>query len=119
MAEHVQVYRERIAPLVRAADVFRLTGQPLRDGGGDRWCAFEYLAPAKDNGVVFIFRLPGGESTRLLKLRGLIAGREYRLVWHDAVKPDLVATGDRLMESGLIVEGLAEEESVLVDVYAI
>jgi alpha-galactosidase len=111
-AHHVDVYRKRIAPLVRAADVYRLTGQPLQEGGGDRWCAFQYAMP-EGNGAVFAFRLPGGEPARRLRLHGLEPEATYSVEWDLSDRREDVS-GKSLMQEGILLEGLPEEGSALI-----
>ncbi|MGE5528487.1 MAG: alpha-galactosidase [Patescibacteria group bacterium] len=111
---HIKLYKDRIAPLVREARVHRLTGQPLRDGGGDRWCALEYLMPDGGRGALFVFRLPGAEPCRRIALRGLHPHRNYRLAWDGEAAPPSAASGEELCGRGIDFRGLGEEESRLV-----
>jgi len=110
---HIRTYQERVKPFVREADVFRLTGQPLRDGGGDRWCAFEYLMPGAMEAMMFVFRLPGGAETRTIPLRGLLTDATYEIS-RDGEDRILRRTGAELMRDGLPFEGLPEEGSALL-----
>lgn len=117
-AQHNALYRQEVAPLLPNARVHRLTGQPTREGGGDRWCAVEYAAPSKDRAVLFVFRLPGGEASRTLRLRGLHPGKNYRLAREMAEVAETTVSGRRLMEEGITFASLTEGESALVTVKA-
>lgn len=113
LAEHTRVYQTRVRSFVRNADLYRLCTQPLRSGGGDRWQGFLYVMPDSEEAAFFVFRLPGGEASRTLRLSGLIAERVYTL--EDQDSGDVwKATGDQLMEEGITFNGMPEEGSALI-----
>ena len=74
-----EVYAATIRRFVAAGDLRRLTGQPQRDGQGDRWAAFQYTLAETDEHLVFAFRLPGGEPARTIRLAGLAPSTAYVL----------------------------------------
>jgi alpha-galactosidase len=109
---HVRTYREVTGRFVRDANLHRLTGQALRTGGGDRWNAFLYVMPNQSEAVLFVFRLPGGEETRVLKLKGLDPTARYRLS-----HPEGGATEERSgaeLTVGLTFTGMPEQSSDLL-----
>jgi alpha-galactosidase len=99
LREHVATYRRHVAPLVRGHGVVRpLTAQPLREGRGERFPAFQLSAG--DRHVVAAFRLPGAPAEATLRTVSLEPGRRYRvtLLGPGAVPSDVV---------GLDTEGVA------------
>jgi alpha-galactosidase len=107
---HVRTYRELVRRFVHDADLYRLTEQPKRDGRGDRWAGFQYRMPDGAEHLVFAFRLDGGEPERALRLRRLEPDRVYTVRWLTADRQEH-CTGEELMEGGLEVAGLREEQS--------
>ena len=74
---HHRVYRRIVRRFVSQGELYRLTGQPQRSGGGDRLCAFQYSLPEADEHLLFVFRLPGDETKNLVQLRHLEPTRRY------------------------------------------
>jgi len=111
-AEHIAFYTSVMRRFVREADLYRLTGQPLREGRGDRWAGFQYALPDGSEHLVAVFRLPGAEPERTLRLKCLQPDRRYTITWTDDDR-QAHASGDELMRAGLIVRGLPEEGSAL------
>jgi alpha-galactosidase len=82
LAEHVTVHRRHAAPLIRDHGVIRpLTDQPLREGGGERFPAFQLTAgPARSpRALVAAFRLDGATRASSLRPLGLDPDRRYRV----------------------------------------
>jgi alpha-galactosidase len=77
IAANIVLYKEIVRPFVATADVHRLTEQPRRFGAGSRWAAFQFSQPGGADHLVFAFRLPGGERTRGVPLRGLDPAAMY------------------------------------------
>ncbi|MGQ9554155.1 MAG: alpha-galactosidase [Anaerolineae bacterium] len=113
LAYHARTYQMRVRRFVRSADLFRLSEQPLRNGGGDRWQGFLYVMPDGQEGVLFVFRLPGSEDECNIQLDGLIGERVYTLEDDDS-KQVWRATGEELMEEGITFNDLSEEGSALI-----
>jgi alpha-galactosidase len=112
---HTQIYKQFVRRFVREADLYRLTGQPTREGGGDRWSAFQYSLPDQSESLLFVFRLPGAEPSRTIPLQGLQPERVYRIVGFEG--EDMGAQhGDQLMQTGLRFDKLPEEGSTLLRV---
>ncbi len=82
-AAHVAFYRERLRPIIASAVQYLLTDAPPTDGAGD-WAAIWYLAPHREAGALFVFRLAGEAPVRTFALPGLVAERQYRLTWQDS-----------------------------------
>jgi alpha-galactosidase len=78
---HIEDYKRHVRRFIREADLIRLTDQPRRFGQGERWAAFQYRMPGGDEHLLAIFRLPGGEAGRAVRMRHLDPAREYALTW--------------------------------------
>ncbi len=113
LGEHIAFYKQQVRPFVRDADLYHLSGQALRDGGGDRWNAFLYVRDAGAEALLFVFRLPGGEERRVAPLRGLIAGATYAVQFVDRGET-MACSAAELTETGLAFDGLSEEGSEVV-----
>ncbi|MAS37422.1 MAG: alpha-galactosidase [Anaerolineaceae bacterium] len=115
LSHHTRIYKQYVRRFVREADVYRLTEQPRRDGSGDRWSAFQYRLPDQSENLLFVFRLPGGEASRLIRLDDLQPDRLYRLVGFEG--EDMGARyGKDLMQNGVLFDTLPEEGSALLRV---
>lgn len=108
--EHIALYRGTLRRFVRGADFYRLTEQPRRHGLGDRWAAFQYVLG--DEHLVAVFRLPGGQAERTLRLYAIDPAREYTLQWLGTERIEQ-RSGAELLE-GLHCAGLPEEGSELI-----
>jgi alpha-galactosidase len=98
---------------VRTGVVHRLTGQPKREGRGDRWAGFQYALPDGSEHLLFVFRLHGGEPERDLRLRALDPDADYDITaLTEGTKQQL--TGSQLMETGLRFADLPEEGSEIL-----
>ena len=113
LGEHIAFYKRQVRPFVRGADLYHLTGQALRDGGGDRWNAFLYVRDEGAEALLFVFRLPGGEERRVIPLRGLAAGATFTVQFVDRGQTATCSTAE-LTEIGLTFDGLPEEGSEVV-----
>jgi alpha-galactosidase len=109
----IHLYQDHVRRFVREGDLYRLTGQPRRSGEGDRWAAFQYSLPDKSEHLLFVFRLPGGEPTRLIHLEDLDPERTYTIAGLEG-EPAHTHTGRKLMEAGLLFDALGEQESALL-----
>jgi alpha-galactosidase len=113
LAHHTQVYTSLARRFVRDADLLRLTGQPLREGQGERWVAFQYAMPDASEYLLFVFRLPGAEESHTLRLAGLDANRSYSLAWVGEARHER-RSGAELIDAGLQFDDLPEEGSALI-----
>jgi len=120
LAAHIQDYKDVVRRFIAEGDLYRLTGQPQRGGQGDRWAAFQYVLPEREELLLMAFRLPGAEPERTVSLYGLAPDCAYRLQWlgggdaADGNLPEEVLSGEELLATGLTLRGLLEEESLLV-----
>lgn len=111
--EHITLYKEQVRRFTKDADLYRLTDQPLRSGAGERWPAFQYSLPDKSEHLLFVFRLPGAEPERAIRLQDLEPDRLYTIAGLEG-EPGVQKPGRELMTEGLHFAGLDEEESVLL-----
>lgn len=112
-AEHITLYKSTLRRFVREADFYRLTEQPRRFGQGERWAAFQYCIPNGADHLVAIFRLPGGEPERTIRLYGLEPDRQYSLKWLLDDRTERRQGAD-LLAHGLRCADLPEEGSALL-----
>ena len=111
--EHIALYRSTLSRFVGAADFYRLTEQPRRDGRGSRWAAFQYRQPGDAEHLVAIFRLPGGGESHTVWPYGIDAERTYTLEWLGEARTSQMSGAD-LIRYGLRCADLPEEGSALV-----
>jgi len=113
IAHHIQDYRKVVRRFILDADLYRLSAQTKREGKGDRWASFQYRMPDGGEHLLFVFRLAGAEPERNIWLKNLDSDSSYELTWlsEERVK---VIHGSKLLEQGLIFQGLAEEDSAIL-----
>lgn len=114
LTDHVRIYRDHVRRFVRAAALYRLTDQPRRSGDGERWCAFQYSLP--DEHLLFVFRLPGAEAERAVRLKNLQPNGLYQIADFEGERYGSM-TGRELMERGFTFSSLPEEDSALLHVF--
>ncbi|AZN39989.1 alpha-galactosidase [Paenibacillus albus] len=115
LAHHIEVYKSEVKPFVLGADLYRLTGQPRRGGKGDRWSGFQYSMPQGDEQLLFVFRLPGGEASRAIRLQALEMDAAYELTWLSGEgKKAVQLAGSSLLKDGIVFDSLEVEESALI-----
>lgn len=105
LAEHVELYRERIAPFVRSGVLLPLTPAPVRGGGGERAPVAQLIAPAGDGvagdrHLLAAFVLPGGTRPQRVRPRRLERGRSYRVT-------DLGSGTTRTASAAELAQGIA------------
>lgn len=110
-----EFYTEYSSDFIFDGDAYRLTEQPLSCGRGERFPVFEFT-DEKCRALVFAFRLTGSAETQSVRLQGLDPEREYTVSFQDA-GVEYQASGKKLMESGILLEGLPEEGSEVVTVF--
>jgi alpha-galactosidase len=118
VAVHNRIYKETVRRFVREGDLYRLTTQPRRSGEGERWCAFQYSLPGAAQAsehLLFVFRLPGAEAKRSIRMENLDSGATYRV---EGLEGDFSAqmSGRELMATGLLFDKLLEENSALLKI---
>ncbi len=112
-AAHIDLYKTTLRRFVREGGLYRLTEQPRRNGGGDRWAAFQYVLPDASEHVVAVFRLPGGAPTRTFRLYELDPERVYDVTWLLTDRTERRRGAD-LIAHGLTCDDLPEEGSALL-----
>lgn len=112
LAEHIAFYRKFSVKFILNGDLYRLTRQPMRDGRGERWCAYQYLAQNGDV-MLFVFRLAKGEAKRRFLLYGMREEACYEVTYADE-KTETVLSGAQLLSAGLEFSKLPEEGSEIV-----
>ncbi|MEN4013887.1 MAG: alpha-galactosidase [Bellilinea sp.] len=115
VVEQNHLYQTQVRRFIQRADLYRLTRQPLRSGEGERWAAFQYSLPAEEEHLLFVFRLPGGEAQRAIRLQALRAETLYRVAGLEG-EYQAEFSGRHLMEAGLLFSALEEEESALLKI---
>lgn len=113
--QHNRLYQREVRRFIREADLYRLTDQPRRSGIGERWAAFQYSLPDADEHLLFVFRLPGGEKQRVIRMQNLQPERLYTLRGLEG-EMEIQQQGENLMRDGLFIDFLNEEESLLLKI---
>ncbi len=81
---HVDVYKESIRPFISSSKVFHHT-PVLKTREPQGWAVLELASEDQSRAVVALFRLAGrADDTYLLRLRGVAAGRRYRVTFDNA-----------------------------------
>lgn len=94
-------YKTKIRPLFNSAtiQVYHIFPRP----DDLVWTGMEYYDPAKQKGVVYIFKPNSPENTQTIKFKGLHADLSYRLTFEDGTNADTILTGKVLMNTGVNV----------------
>jgi alpha-galactosidase len=110
--DHTKIYKTQVRRFVKEADLYRLTGQPRRDGTGERWTAFQYSLPDQSEHLLFVFRLPGAEPEYTLRMANMQPDRLYHI---EGFEGERIAPqyGRDLMERGIVFNDLPVEGSAL------
>ncbi len=109
--EALALYKERLRPLIRNADVYHVSARP----DGVHWDGMEYFDVERHNGVLFAFRGSSPtETDHRFVLRGLKPEKSYRLTFHDHSSPDQTVSGRDLMKDGVRVSLQLPESSELI-----
>jgi alpha-galactosidase len=99
--ESIALYKERLRPLIRDAELFHISARP----DGIHWDAIEYFDPKVGRGAVFVFRGSAKtEPSHNFLLQGLRGDAIYRAKFQDGSSPDRTVSGADLMRTGLEVE---------------
>lgn len=113
VAREVRTYKTRLRPLIRHADLYHVLPRP----DGVNWDGVEYYDPGTGQGVVYVFKPGNGPDTQAIKLKGLEAGRTYRLTFEDGSNPAAVLPGEVLMREGfsMTLRGALVSELVWIE----
>lgn len=109
-ASEIAVYKNRLRPLIRDADLYHISERP----DGKHWDGMQYFDRHRKVGVVFAFRGSAGESTHTFLLKGLRPDAQYKLTFHDGSASDRIAGGKELLRVGLPVALTQPNSSELV-----
>ncbi len=114
LKHHIELFKYFSKKYILMGDMFRLTGQALRGGKGDRWQAYQYMA--QDNtAYAFVFRLKGGEPERTIYLQGLDNDSVYDITFADC-EHRITRSGKSFMEDGITFTDLPEEGSEIMKI---
>jgi hypothetical protein len=109
--QEIQLYKQELRPLIRDADIYHIGPRP----DGIHWDGTELFDPRRDKGVVYAFHgSTKTEKEHIFKLHGLVAGKEYRLRFHDHSAPDRTVSGRELLDLGLAVNLSVPNSSELI-----
>jgi hypothetical protein len=97
LASEIQLYKS-LRGRIRDGKVFHLIGPPEER----RIDAIESYDPATDSAMVFVFRAGASVSSETVPVRGLNAGRTYRVRFQNNSRT-LQATGETLLRDGVLV----------------
>ena len=113
-AERIALYK-KIRPLLRTADVFHLTPQVSAMSARSTQATL-YVDPKSGQALLFAFQ--GGDPALqvVLRLRGLMADRMYRVEWLAAFGAEQSVSGKKLLEEGLTVRFPHRGASVIVPI---
>jgi hypothetical protein len=106
----VDTYKERIRPLLRAADLYHILPRP----DDCAWDGIQYHDPATGRGVVYLFKPAAAAVTQTVRLKGLQASQTYRLNFADGSNPAVSQRGAELMAAGLTLTLAAGDASELL-----
>ena len=109
--EEFALYKRRLRPLIRRADLYHVSPRP--DGKG--WDGIEYIDRNASHGVLFAFHGSDEEAKSYrFMLKGLHPDRSYHISFHDHSAPDRTLPGRVLMDQGLEVLLPVADSSELV-----
>jgi hypothetical protein len=94
------IYKNTIRPQVRDGNLYHVSDRPSPTG----WDAYEYYTPATGKGVVFAFRSAScSQGAPTLLLKGLEPAADYYVSFQDGSTSAFTASGQYLMETGVMV----------------
>ncbi|MDR3740376.1 MAG: alpha-galactosidase [Terracidiphilus sp.] len=96
----IALYREKLRPLIREADLYHVTARP----DGVHWDGIEYFDPRTRKGVVYAFRgSMTEESAHRFVLQGVDPKRHYRVIFNDSGRMLEDVSGSELLNEGVEV----------------
>jgi alpha-galactosidase len=105
------IYKNTIRPQIRDGNLYHLSNRPSPTG----WDAYEYYTPATGEGVIFAFRSEScSQGAPTLLLKGLEPAAYYDVSFQDGSSSPFVATGQYLMQTGVMVSLPTAPSSELV-----
>lgn len=99
---HVDTYKQFIRPFLSTCRLYHHTPE-IKSREPQGWCVLEQVAEDQSRAMVGLFRLAGqADDTYTLQLRGVDAGRRYKLTF-DNTGQTTVMSGVELLYKGLTV----------------
>jgi hypothetical protein len=99
---HVDTYKQFIRPFLSTCRLYHHT-PVLKSREPHGWCVLEQVSEDQSRAVVGLFRLAGqADDTYALQLRGVDAGRSYKLTFHNTGQ-SVVMSGASLLYNGLSI----------------
>jgi alpha-galactosidase len=96
--EEFQLYRRKLRPLIRDADLYHISSRP----DGVHWDGIEYFDPETSHGILYAFRgSTKSESAHSFVLKGITATSTYQLHFYDQSSRDRRISGRELLKSGI------------------
>jgi alpha-galactosidase len=114
-ADNVALYK-RLRPVITGADVYHLTPPPAAGKNPTGWMALQYSSPDRGRSAVMAYRLAQSEPERVFRLRGLDAGRKYRVTEEGRLRGTF--TGSQLSSQGIRMKLDQEWRSAVVEIEA-
>ena len=106
----VDVYKSKIRPLVREADLYHIFPRP----DGQNRDGIEYYDPTGGKGVVYLFQPSDQPTTEPIRFKGLDPTRMYRINFADGTHPSAIKSAAELIDKGLPVDLKGAEVSELI-----
>jgi hypothetical protein len=97
--KNLALYRTRLRPLIRDADLYHLTLRP----DGLAWDGLQYQHPVTGKGAVMLFKPASTANTRRFCIHGLDRAKTYALTFQDRPEQNARKTGAELMDDGFDV----------------
>jgi hypothetical protein len=98
LEHYAKMYRDKIRPLVRNADLYHILPRPDEI----HWDGIEYYDPNSQNdivGAVFLFKPTNTDGpTKTIRLKGLDPNEIYALEFEDRSEQNTIKTGAELMD---------------------
>lgn len=113
LKEHIEFFQGMSKKYILCGSMYRLCGQAMRYGKGDRFQAYQFNATDK-SAYVFLFKLKGAQGERRICLKGLESERLYHVRYSDR-RDEFTLSGAELMEKGVVMSG-AEESSEMIEI---
>lgn len=109
----IALYKSDLRPLIRDANLYHIEPRP----DGAHWDATEYFDPSNGKGAIYVFRGTWpGDTTHLIKPRGLQAANRYQVRFQDHTSADVEMAGAELMEAGVMVKLPIENSSEILHI---
>lgn len=112
LKELIDFYREISGKYILNGKMYRLYGQAIRGGEGDRWQVYQYSA---DDGsiLLFVFRLTGASEERMIFPELLDEQTDYAVNDYGNAE-NIQMSGSELRDNGICVTEMEEESSRVI-----